>query len=215
MTTDPRIIQLIMELRHQGIKDTRVLAAIERVPRDRFVQAQFLEHAYDNIALPITQGQTISQPYVVAFMSEALQVGDRMKVLEIGTGSGYQTAVLAKLCRRVYTIERYRSLLLQAERRLAELNITNVTAKLGDGNKGWPEQMPFDRILVTAAADNRPDLLLDQLSPMGGILVAPVGRDPDKQEIVRYTKHGIEIHEEKLLPVRFVPLLPGIAREAS
>lgn len=215
MTTDPRIIQLIMELRHQGIKDTRVLAAIERVPRDRFVQAQFLEHAYDNIALPITQGQTISQPYVVAFMSEALQVGDRMKVLEIGTGSGYQTAVLAKLCRRVYTIERYRSLLLQAERRLAELNISNVTAKLGDGNKGWPEQMPFDRILVTAAADARPDLLLEQISPMGGILVAPVGRDPDKQEIVRYTKQGIEIREEKLLPVRFVPLLPGIAREAS
>lgn len=212
---DPRIIQLIMELRHQGIKDTRVLAAIERVPRDRFVQAQFLEHAYDNIALPITQGQTISQPYVVAFMSEALQVGDRMKVLEIGTGSGYQTAVLAKLCRRVYTIERYRSLLLQAERRLAELDITNVTAKLGDGNKGWPEQMPFDRILVTAAADTRPDALLDQLNPMGGVLVAPVGRDPDKQEIVRYTKNGLEVAEEKLLPVRFVPLLPGIAKEAS
>ncbi len=212
--TDPRIIQLIMELRHQGITDTRVLAAIERVPRDRFVQAQFLEHAYDNIALPITQGQTISQPYVVAFMSEALLVGDRMKVLEIGTGSGYQTAVLAKLSRRVYTIERYRSLLLQAERRLAELNITNVTAKLGDGNKGWHEQMPFDRILVTAAADTRPDLLLEQLNPAGGILVAPVGRDPDKQEIVRYTKNGLQIMEEKLLPVRFVPLLPGIAKEA-
>lgn len=212
---DPRVIQLIMELRHQGIKDTRVLSAIERVPRDRFVPSQFQEHAYENIALPITQGQTISQPYVVAFMTEALQLGDRMKVLEIGTGSGYQTAVLTRLCRRVYTIERYRSLLLQAERRLADLGITNVTAKLGDGNKGWPEQMPFDRILVTAAADKRPDSLIDQLSPQGGILVAPVGQTDSAQDIIRYTRDGLTVREERLLPVRFVPLLPGIAREAA
>ncbi|MBP7066612.1 protein-L-isoaspartate(D-aspartate) O-methyltransferase, partial [Ferrovibrio sp.] len=161
------------------------------------------------------QGQTISQPYVVAFMTEALQLTDRMKVLEIGTGSGYQTAVLTRLCRRVYTIERYRSLLLQAERRLADLDITNVTAKLGDGNKGWPEQMPFDRILVTAAADKRPDALIDQLSPQGGILVAPVGNAVLAQDVIRYTRDGLDVREEKLLPVRFVPLLPGIAREAS
>ena len=204
-----------MELRRQGIADTRVLAAIERVPREHFVAEQFLKHAYDNIALPITQGQTISQPYVVAYMTEALRVGDRMKVLEIGTGSGYQTAVLSRLCRRVYSIERYRSLLQVAEKRFAELGLTNITAMLGDGNKGWPEQAPFDRILVTAAADRRPDRLLEQLSPEGGIMVAPVAVSSTEQDVIRYTRQGDEIAEERLLPVRFVPLLPGIAREAA
>ncbi|WP_374305433.1 protein-L-isoaspartate(D-aspartate) O-methyltransferase [Ferrovibrio sp.] len=215
MTVDPRVIQLIMELRRQGVADTRVLAAVERVPRERFVADQFLKHAYDNIALPITQGQTISQPYVVAYMTEALQLGDRMKVLEIGTGSGYQTAVLSKLGRRVYTIERYRSLLVTAERRLADLQITNVVTRLGDGNKGWPEQAPFDRILVTAAADRRPDALIAQLSPEGGIMVAPVAVTSTEQDVIRYTRRGEDVQEERLLPVRFVPLLPGIAREAS
>lgn len=204
-----------MELRRQGVADTRVLAAVERVPRERFVADQFLKHAYDNIALPITQGQTISQPYVVAYMTEALQLGDRMKVLEIGTGSGYQTAVLSKLGRRVYTIERYRSLLVTAERRLADLQITNVVTRLGDGNKGWPEQAPFDRILVTAAADRRPDALIAQLSPEGGIMVAPVAVTSTEQDVIRYTRRGEDVQEERLLPVRFVPLLPGIAREAS
>jgi protein-L-isoaspartate(D-aspartate) O-methyltransferase len=204
-----------MELRRQGVADTRVLAAIERVPRERFVADQFLKHAYDNIALPITQGQTISQPYVVAYMTEALQLGDRMKVLEIGTGSGYQTAVLSRLGRRVYTIERYRSLLVTAEKRLAELQITNVVTRLGDGNKGWPEQAPFDRILVTAAADRRPDALIAQLSPEGGVMVAPVAVTSTEQDVIRYTRRGDEVQEERLLPVRFVPLLPGIAREAS
>jgi protein-L-isoaspartate(D-aspartate) O-methyltransferase len=204
-----------MELRRQGVADTRVLAAVERVPRERFVADQFLKHAYDNIALPITQGQTISQPYVVAYMTEALQLGDRMKVLEIGTGSGYQTAVLSRLGRRVYTIERYRSLLVTAEKRLAELQITNVVTRLGDGNKGWPEQAPFDRILVTAAADRRPDALIAQLSPEGGIMVAPVAVTSTEQDVIRYTRRGDEVQEERLLPVRFVPLLPGIAREAS
>jgi protein-L-isoaspartate(D-aspartate) O-methyltransferase len=212
---DPRVIQLIMELRRQGVADTRVLAAVERVPRERFVADQFLKHAYDNIALPITQGQTISQPYVVAYMTEALQLGDRMKVLEIGTGSGYQTAVLSRLGRRVYTIERYRSLLVTAEKRLAELQITNVVTRLGDGNKGWPEQAPFDRILVTAAADRRPDALIAQLSPEGGVMVAPVAVTSTEQDVIRYTRRGDEVQEERLLPVRFVPLLPGIAREAS
>ncbi len=212
---DTRVIQLLMELRKQGIGDTRVLAAMERVPREQFVAEQFLKHAYDNIALPITQGQTISQPYVVAYMTEALKLTDRMKVLEIGTGSGYQTAVLARLSRRVYTIERYRSLLTTAEKRLHELKITNVVTKLGDGNKGWIEQAPFDRILVTAAADNRPDGLLAQLSPNGGIMVAPVAVNPTEQDVIRYTCEGEEIREERMLPVRFVPLLPGIAREAA
>ncbi len=204
-----------MELRRQGVADTRVLAAIERVPRERFVADQFLKHAYDNIALPITQGQTISQPYVVAYMTEMLKLGDRMKVLEIGTGSGYQTAVLSRLGRRIYTIERYRSLLVSAEKRLNDLQITNVVTRLGDGNKGWPEQAPFDRILVTAAADRRPDTLIAQLSPEGGIMVAPVAVTSTEQDVIRYTRHGDEVQEERLLPVRFVPLLPGIAREAS
>jgi protein-L-isoaspartate(D-aspartate) O-methyltransferase len=212
---DTRVIQLLMELRKQGIGDTRVLAAMERVPRETFVAEQFLKHAYDNIALPITQGQTISQPYVVAYMTEALKLTDRMKVLEIGTGSGYQTAVLARLSRRVYTIERYRSLLTTAEKRLNELKITNVVTKLGDGNKGWPEQAPFDRILVTAAADSRPDGLIAQLSPNGGIMVAPVAVNSTEQDVIRYTRDGDEVREERLLPVRFVPLLPGIAREAA
>lgn len=212
---DTRVIQLLMELRKQGISDTRVLAAMERVPREQFVAEQFLKHAYDNIALPITQGQTISQPYVVAYMTEALQLTDRMKVLEIGTGSGYQTAVLARLCRRVYTIERYRSLLTTAEKRLNELKITNLVTKLGDGNKGWPEQAPFDRILVTAAADSRPDGLIAQLSPQGGIMVAPVAVNATEQDVIRYTREGDGVREERLLPVRFVPLLPGIAREAA
>lgn len=212
---DTRVIQLLMELRKQGIGDTRVLAAMERVPRELFVAEQFLKHAYDNIALPITQGQTISQPYVVAYMTEALKLTDRMKVLEIGTGSGYQTAVLARLSRRVYTVERYRSLLNTAEKRLNELKITNVVTKLGDGNKGWVEQAPFDRILVTAAADSRPDGLLAQLSPNGGIMVAPVAVNPTEQDVIRYTREGDDIREERMLPVRFVPLLPGIAREAA
>lgn len=212
---DTRVIQLLMELRKQGIGDTRVLAAMERVPREQFVAEQFLKHAYDNIALPITQGQTISQPYVVAYMTEALKLTDRMKVLEIGTGSGYQTAVLARLSRRVYTIERYRSLLTTAEKRLNELKITNVVTKLGDGNKGWVEQAPFDRILVTAAADSRPDGLIAQLSPNGGIMVAPVAVNTTEQDVIRYTREGDDIREERMLPVRFVPLLPGIAREAA
>jgi protein-L-isoaspartate(D-aspartate) O-methyltransferase len=214
-SVDTRVIQLLMELRKQGIGDTRVLAALERVPREKFVAEQFLKHAYDNIALPITQGQTISQPYVVAYMTEALQLGDRMKVLEIGTGSGYQTAVLARLCRRVYTIERYRSLLTAAEKRLHDLKITNVVTKLGDGNKGWPEQAAFDRVLVTAAADSRPDALIAQLSPNNGIMVAPVAVNATEQDVIRYTREGDTVREERLLPVRFVPLLPGIAREAA
>ena len=208
-------IELIMSLRRQGIRDKRVLSAIERVPRDLFVAGSFRKQAYEDHALPIECGQTISQPYIVAYMTEQLKVGERMKVLEIGTGSGYQTAILSRLCRRVYSIERYRSLLQAAEKRLAETGITNVTCMLGDGNKGWPEQAPFDRILVTAAADRRPEKLLEQLSPEGGIMVAPVAVTATEQDVIRYTRHGEAITEERLLPVRFVPLLPGIAREAA
>ncbi|MBN9591648.1 MAG: protein-L-isoaspartate(D-aspartate) O-methyltransferase, partial [Alphaproteobacteria bacterium] len=148
--TDPRAIQLVMALRRQGITDMRVLNAMERTPRDLFVEEAFGTSAYQDSALPIACGQTISQPYIVAFMTEALAVGEKMRVLEIGTGSGYQSAVLAPLCRKIYTIERHRPLLKAAEARFKALKLDNIVTKLGDGYKGWPEQAPFDRIVVTA-----------------------------------------------------------------
>jgi protein-L-isoaspartate(D-aspartate) O-methyltransferase len=210
VTGDERKIRLIMELRQNGIRDARVLGAIEKVPRDKFVLPQFLDQAYDNNALPIAQGQTISQPFVVAFMTEVLEVGERMRVLEIGTGSGYQTAVLAHLCRRVYTVERYRSLLREAEARFAELGLHNITTRYGDGAEGWPEQAPFDRILVTAAAYKTPPALIEQLA-MDGVMVIPIG-DDRAQDVVRIRRGEGGLEHETLLPVRFVPLLTGVAR---
>ena len=210
MTDEAGKIRLIMELRQNGIADHRVLVAIERTPRHLFVPLAFREQAYDNIALPIAQGQTISQPYVVARMTEILQVTDRTKVLEIGTGSGYQAAVLARLCRRVYTVERYRSLLKEAEQRFTELGLTNITTRVGDGYKGWPEQAPFERIMVTAAAAAVPQALKDQLA-VGGIMVIPVER-ADGQYVARISRAADgSFREEDLLPVRFVPLVEGIA----
>ncbi len=204
--------RLIMELRGEGITDTRVLSALERVPRERFVPDAFREHAWDNTSLPIRQGQTISQPYVVAFMTQALMVNDRQRVLEIGTGSGYQTAVLSQLCRRVYTIERYRSLQKEAESLFNDLKLKNITARVGDGHKGWLEQAPFDRIIVTAAPAVLPDVLAAQLGEEG-IMIVPVGRDGGEQHILRVTRKGGELRSETLLPVRFVPLVAGIAKE--
>lgn len=213
MNDEPRKIRLIMELRRLGIADTRILSAMERVPREIFIPDAFQDQAYENIALPIRQGQTISQPFIVAYMTEMLQVNDRIKVLEVGTGSGYQAAILAKLCRRVYTIERYKSLLQEAEQRFATMKLTNITSRVGDGAKGWPEQAPFDRIMVTAAADKVPAALADQLA-IGGIMIVPVGGSGTDQEIVRVTRDSEgQVHEERLMKVRFVPLLPGIARE--
>lgn len=212
MTIDARILRLVMKLREQGISDTDVLSALERVPRDAFVLDSFADRAYDNNALPIDQGQTISQPYIVAYMTAALRLNDRLKVLEIGTGSGYQTAILSKLCRRVYSIERYPSLLAQAESRFIDLGIHNVTARVGDGHKGWPEQAPFSRIIVTAAADDMPQLLIDQLD-IGGILVMPIGEGRNNQQLVRITKSEDGVHSEDLIPVRFVPLVEGVANE--
>ena len=209
MDHDPRKIQLIMDLRGRGISDQKVLTALELVPRDRFVSSPFLNQAYQDRALPIECGQTISQPYVVAFMTQALRVTDRHKVLEIGTGSGYQAAVLAHLCRRVYTVERYRTLMEEAEARFLALNLTNVTTRIGDGTKGWPEQAPFDRIIVTAAAEAVPDALIAQLG-MDGLMVIPVGPDPEHQEIVRLTRTPEGVQKEALLPARFVPLVAGL-----
>jgi protein-L-isoaspartate(D-aspartate) O-methyltransferase len=209
----PKVLRLLMELRGLGITDARTLGAIERVPREAFVPAAFKDQAWENVALPIGHAQTISQPLVVALMTQALEVGDRHKVLEIGTGSGYQTAVLAKLCRRVFTMERHRGLLKEAEKRFAELKLHNVTTRFGDGTKGWPEQAPFDRIIVTAAAPELPAILRDSLAE-GGILVAPVGEERRDQQLVRVSRRDGTFLTEELGPVRFVPLVVGLPRGA-
>jgi protein-L-isoaspartate(D-aspartate) O-methyltransferase len=209
----PKVLRLLMELRRLGITDARTLGAIERVARDAFVPAAFKDQAWENVALPIGHAQTISQPLVVALMTQALEVGDRHKVLEIGTGSGYQTAVLAKLCRRVFTMERHRGLLKEAEKRFAELKLHNVTTRFGDGTKGWPEQAPFDRIIVTAAAPELPAIMRDSLAE-GGILVAPVGEERRDQQLVRVSRRDGTFLTEELGPVRFVPLVVGLPRGA-
>ncbi|HYD19235.1 MAG TPA: protein-L-isoaspartate(D-aspartate) O-methyltransferase [Patescibacteria group bacterium] len=207
-----RKIRLIMKLRKCGITDTNVLGAIERVPREAFIAPMFHDQAYEDIALPIDRGQTISQPLVVASMTQELKVNDRHKVLEIGTGSGYQAAILSKLCRRVYSIERHRPLLAGAERMFNDLRIRNITCKAADGMLGWREQAPFDRIIVTAAAgEGAPPALLEQLS-IGGILIIPMGRDKSSQFIYRITRTETGFESEQLMPVRFVPLLPNVAR---
>jgi len=208
VTIEARKIRLIMHLRKSGVVDTAVLSAVERIPREAFLPPSFHDQAYEDMALPIGLGQTISQPLVVALMTQELRVGDRMKVLEIGTGSGYQTAVLSKLARRVYTIERHRPLLKDAERVLEGLRIRNVTTRCADGTRGWPEQAPFDRIIVTAAAQGDvPKDLTDQLA-VGGVLVIPVAIDRRDQRVVRITRSLDGLEREELWPVRFVPLIP-------
>lgn len=207
--------RLVMELRRQGLSDVKVLGAIERVPRELFVPPTFADQAYENVALPIGHAQTVSQPFVVGLMTEALELNERAKVFEVGTGSGYQTAVLARLCRRVFTIERYRPLLREAEKRFAQLRIHNVTCRFGDGTKGWPEQAPFDRIIITAAAAELPPVVADSLA-VGGILVAPIGEDRHDQQLVRLrrTESGFAPVEELGL-VRFVPLVAGLPRQTA
>jgi protein-L-isoaspartate(D-aspartate) O-methyltransferase len=212
--TSPKMVRLIMELRRCGIMDARVLGALERIPREMFVPPTFADQAYENIALPIGHGQTVSQPLVVARMTEALEVGARHKVLEIGTGSGYQAAVLARLCRRLFSIERHRDLLREAEQRLAKLRIHNVTLRFGDGTKGWAEQAPFDRIIVTAAAPELPAVLSDSLA-VGGVLVAPVGDNRRDQQLLRIRRHESGFATEALGAVRFVPLVAGLPRDGS
>ena len=214
MSTRAAKIRLIMELRRAGITDTRVLASIERIPREEFMLSTFTDQAYENLALPIGHGQTTSQPYVVAVMSQALLLEDKMKVLEVGTGSGYQAAVLSKMCRRLYTIERYRPLAEEAEQRLQRLRCHNVVFRVADGTRGWREQAPFERIIVTAAGRDVPPLLIDQLAD-DGILVMPMGPDPLNQSIVRVRKTERGLERENLLPVRFVPLVPGALPETS
>jgi protein-L-isoaspartate(D-aspartate) O-methyltransferase len=204
-------LRLLMELRGAGIGDARVLSAVEKTPREKFVPASFEDQAYENVALPIGNGQTVSQPYVVALMTERLEIGERHKVLEIGTGSGYQTAVLACLCRRVFTIERHRELLRDAERRFDELRLRNIVCRFGDGTKGWPEQAPYQRVIVTAAAARVPSTLIDGLAP-GGVLVAPIGENHRDQQLVRVRRGEDGFSTEELGLVRFVPLVPGLPR---
>jgi len=206
MISDTGKIRLLLELRSQGITDTRVLNAIETTPRDLFVPEHLQHQAWENTALPIGSGQTISQPIVVATMTDKLRIGDRMMVLEIGTGSGYQAAILSKLARRVYTIERHRELLQAAQERFERLGLHNITTRLGDGSTGWPEAAPFDRIIVTAAARRVPEKLLEQLAPEG-IMVIPVGEGAWGQKLVRITRHGEAFTEEAFMDVRFVPLV--------
>jgi protein-L-isoaspartate(D-aspartate) O-methyltransferase len=209
---DPRLAALVLALRSNGVTEPKVLAAIERTPRDLFVPALFQERSWEDSALPIACGQTISQPLIVGLMTQALTLEGRHRVLEIGTGSGYQTAVLARLARYVYTVERYRTLKAEAEARLKGLGFLNVITRFGDGGEGWPDQAPFDRILVTAAAPEEPTALLEQLKPKG-VLVAPIGRGP-VQVLRRYVGNGHgEFAWEDLSEVRFVPLLPGVAKE--
>jgi protein-L-isoaspartate(D-aspartate) O-methyltransferase len=201
-------LRLLLSLRQAGVTDARVLAAIEEVPRDLFVEPHFGARAWEDSALPIACGQTISQPLVVGVMSAALELSGSEKVLEIGTGSGYQTTILSRLARRVFTIERYRPLHLAAQQRFEALRLSNVVAKIGDGGAGWPQQAPFDRIILTCAAPIQPDVLLGQVAP-GGIVVAPVGSG-SVQELLRYRLRPDGVFEaEPLMDVRFVPLLPG------
>ena len=209
---DDRAGRLILSLRQQGVTDPRVLAAMESVDRAVFVHEKFHDQAWEDQALPIDCAQTISQPYVVGLMTQALNVGPRHRVLEIGTGSGYQCAVLSRLARFVYSVERYKSLLKEAEGKLKALGVDNVFTRHGDGGEGWPEQAPFDRIMVTAASPHEPKDLLRQLKP-GGVLVAPVGRG-SVQMLNRYTAdEDGAFSRESLLEVRFVPLVEGVAKE--
>lgn len=202
------VARLIFALRQRGVTDTRVLAAMEATPRERFVAEEFRHRAWDDVPLPIGRGQTISQPSVVAVMTQALQVTPRCKVLEVGCGSGYQSAILARLARRIYAVERHRPLAREAARRFQALDIANVAVMAGDGALGWPDQAPFDRIIVTAAAEDPPRILLGQLRE-GGMMVLPVGQSEDEQFLIRIVKRPDGLHYDELMPARFVPLLEG------
>jgi protein-L-isoaspartate(D-aspartate) O-methyltransferase len=214
MTTPNHKIRLVMELRRSGVTDTRVLSAIERTPREAFCPPQFLDRAYEDTALPIAHGQTLSAPTVVGLMTQAIEVGARHKVLEVGTGSGYQASVLSHLCRRLYTIERHRPLLADAEARFRDLRINNIVSLHGDGWAGWPAQAPFDRIIVTAAPDEVPAALVDQLA-VGGLLVLPVGREKREQRLLRLRKTADGVQTEELAAVRFVPMVSGLPESGA
>ena len=205
-------MQFLLGLRRRGISDPAVLRAMDEVPREHFVENAYVGQAYADQALPIACGQTISQPYVVAYMSEQLGVERHHRVLEVGTGSGYQAAVLSRLAREVISVERYRTLAEVARTRLAALGYGNVEVLVGDGLAGVPERAPYDRIIVTAAAESIPEALVDELAD-GGVMVLPLGPHDGPQRLVKLSKGEQGVKQEELIGVRFVPLLPGRARE--
>ncbi|MCB2110709.1 MAG: protein-L-isoaspartate(D-aspartate) O-methyltransferase [Defluviimonas sp.] len=205
-------MRFLYGLRSKGVTDGRVLTAMEKIDRGDFVTGIFAERAYEDMPLPIACGQTISQPSVVGLMTQALEVSPRDKVLEIGTGSGYQAAILAELARRVYTVDRHRRLVREAEAVFAALGVTNITAIAADGSHGLPDQAPFDRILVTAAAEDPPGPLLAQLR-IGGIMVLPVGQSDAVQSLIKVRRTPEGYDYEELRPVRFVPLVEGLGQD--
>ena len=204
---DVKKIRLILELRESGISDSKILSAIEKIPREKFIPENFRNQAYDNLALPIGDNQTISQPFVVAKMTQLLELESKHKVLEIGTGSGYQSAVLSKLVRRVYTIERIKNLSIKAENIFKELKISNIVTKYADGNLGWKEQIPFDRIIITAATSHISNEISSQIDE-GGIIVSPIN-SKNKQIIIKYKKINNVLESETYDDVLFVPNLSG------
>jgi len=205
-------MEFLLSLRSRGISDAAVLRAVDAVPREKFVLPQYADAAYADRAMPIACGQTISQPYVVAYMTEQLEVKREHRVLEIGTGSGYQAAILSQLAGQVFTVERYRTLAESARKTLAALGYDNVTVTVGDGLNGVPEHAPYDRIIVTAAAETIPQVLVDELAE-GGVMVLPLGEHSGPQRIVKLTRGEGGVTQQELIWVRFVPLLPGQARE--
>jgi protein-L-isoaspartate(D-aspartate) O-methyltransferase len=205
-------MQFLFALRSKGVTDKLVLNAMERVDRGLFIQGYFAERAYHDMPLPIACGQTISQPSVVGLMTQALKVGPRDKVLEVGTGSGYQAAILAQLARRVYTVDRHKRLVQAARLVFEKLELTNITAFTADGSFGLPDQAPFDRIIVTAAAEDAPGPLLAQLK-IGGIMVVPVGQSDTVQHLIRVTRTESGFDYDELRPVRFVPLVEGLGKD--
>jgi protein-L-isoaspartate(D-aspartate) O-methyltransferase len=211
-TEAERKMQFLYALRSKGVTDTAVLTAMEAVDRGPFIRGLFSERAYEDMPLPIACGQTISQPSVVGLMTQALEVSPRDKVLEIGTGSGYQAAILSKLARRVYTIDRHRRLVHEARAIFADMDLTNITTMTADGSHGLPEQAPFDRIIVTAAAEDPPGPLLAQLKE-GGIMVLPVGQSDAVQHLIRVRKTATGLEYDEMRAVRFVPLLEGLGKD--
>jgi protein-L-isoaspartate(D-aspartate) O-methyltransferase len=212
MDAAERRMQFVFALRSHGVTNPDVLKAMEATPRAEFIEGVFRERALEDTPLPIACGQTISQPSVVGLMTQALEVTKRCKVLEIGTGSGYQAAILARLARRVYTIERHRRLGRAARALFERLDLHNITVVIGDGALGLPEQAPFDRVIITAAAEDPPKLLLDQLR-VGGIMVLPVGQSHAVQTLLKIVKTESGLDYTDLGAVRFVPLIEGVAQD--
>jgi protein-L-isoaspartate(D-aspartate) O-methyltransferase len=205
-------MQFLFALRSKGVTDARVLTAMEKVDRAAFIRGLFAERAYEDMPLPIPCGQTISQPSIVGLMTQALKAGPRDTVLEVGTGSGYQAAVLSHVARRVYTVDRHKRLVKEAREVFDALGLTNITAFTADGSHGLPDQAPFDRILVTAAAEDPPGPLLAQLK-VGGVMVLPVGQSDAVQSLIRVTRDERGFEYDELRPVRFVPLIEGLGRD--